>query len=218
MAPWMVVVCTALAVSVPLIVGWWYSEVRRRRELDGWATRVQRLQEQVGILNEDLADATRRANALLAAFSVEREDSDLSTCMSALHNALQGKTLELSALRRKHATVLGELVELRREGKHLRALANQTLVDNQEFQLHLAQVTDERDRMKMGLLAAAPQHVRLQMKAMRDELEELRFKLKIANRAIVEMEQAMSAVDEGDESGVITAPMLRQVSAKPYTA
>lgn len=218
MAPWIVVVCTAMAVSIPLIVGWSYSEARRRRELVQWTARFERLQAHVRVLDDDLAQATRRANALLAAFGDDRSDDALPGCLTELHGVLQGRTLELSALRRKHAGVLRELVELRGEVKRLSGVSDQTLGDNQEFQLHLAQVTDERDRLKAGLEATAPLHHRLQLKAAKDELEELRFKLRIANRAIVEMEGALDAIRRSDrQSGEITAPMLRPVSESAYT-
>ncbi|MCP4808246.1 MAG: hypothetical protein GY913_27980 [Proteobacteria bacterium] len=174
---------------------------------------------QVRVLNDDLASASRRANALLAAYSVEREDTSLADSLTSLHNTLQGRTLELSALRRKHASIVSELVELRRDSKHLKGLSRQTLADNQEFQLHLSQVTDERDRLKAAVDEKAPRHYRLQLKALRDEVEEMRFKLKIANRAIVELEGTLNVLRAGERAASeITAPMLRPVSGNAYTA
>ena len=211
MAPWVVVVCTTAAVALPLIVGWWYSELRLRRELRDWMTRVDRLHKQVHVLNSDLARATLRASAVLKALGGD-ESTDLGTSITGLHHQLQVRTLALNALRRKHAKVLRELSELRSEVRALRPGGANQLSENQDFQLLLAQVTDERDRLKGALEAHGERAQRKQILELREEVDELRFQLRIANRAIVELEQEKDqAARELGLAEEITAPIMRVV-------
>lgn len=210
MAPWVVVVCTTMAVALPLIVGWWYSEVRLRSELRQWHIRVDRLQSQVRVLNSDLARASVRASAVLKAVGGD-ESTDLGTSITGLHHELQVRTLALNTLKRRHAGVLQEVAELRGQLRTLRREGGGLSAD-QEFQLLLSQVTDERDRLKMALDAHGDTAQRQMVFKLREEVDELRFKLRIANRAIVELEKASEAPVQGvGLEEAITAPILRMV-------
>ena len=217
MAPWVVVVCTTLAVALPLIVGWWYSEVKLRREIVAWQIRVDRLQRQVRTLNGDLARASLRASAVLKALAGE-DCRDLGTSISGLHHALQVRTLALNSTQRRHAIVLKEVAELRHQVKSLVPRAEHSLSENQDFQLLLAQVTDERDRLRIALDTCGDKAQRDQMLRLREEVDELRFQLRAANRAIIELEKQLetSILEEGF-ANEITAPVLHLVSEKPVS-
>lgn len=208
MAPWVVVVFTTLAVALPLIVGWWYSELRLRRENAAWMVRVERLQQHVHILNSDLARASLRASAVLKALGGEGT-SDLGTSITGLHHELRVRTVALNAMRRRHGAVLKEVAELRRELKTLQPNGEPLLSENQDFQLLLAQITDERDRLRHALEAHGDKAQREQVFKLREEVDELRFRLGAANRAIIELEgQVESDVIQQGLSEEPTTPIF----------
>jgi chromosome segregation ATPase len=110
-------------------------------------------------------------------------------------------TLLHSQQRRLH----NDLAGAQRKLIALKPAAEARLSDNLEFQAHLAEVTAERDQLKhrVSELAKAPRQRanRVALRNARQEIEELRFQLRMANRAILDLEvqlteaKALASID-----------------------
>ncbi len=193
MSVWLVVVACSFAVGVPLSAGWWWSERLHRRRAAGLCRGLAEREEALEVLRSELARASVKASGLAASIRpnsrVERR-VDLVSSLSLVHEAMRARELELGALRRRYRMAARELAESRTRAEQLEGEGSRRLADDQAFQLHLAQVTDERDRL-LAVFKKDPgfRAQRLQLKAAKRELEELRMKLRAANAAIMQLER-----------------------------
>jgi hypothetical protein len=195
MSAWLVVVASTCAVGVPLVLGWWWSERHHRRRAAGLLRNVEAQDEALEVLRGELARAAVKASGLAASAMPGRANrlTDLQSSLSLLHEAMRARELELGAYRRRYRSSVVELAEVREQNQRLLAAESQRLAEDRAFQLHLGQVTDERDRLKR-VFTKDPgfRAQRLQLRAAKRELEELRMKLRTANAALVKLEKERS--------------------------
>lgn len=207
MAPVWVVILTVLAVAGPLIGGWVWSSSWQSRRLADARKRLLGAERELRAQRRQLADIGARARGVARMLAPEDEQipADPALAVLSMHTHLRNQAEEMTHVRAQQRRLHEDLANAQRKLIALKPAAEASLSDNLEFQAHLAEVTAERDQLKQRVSERAKdprqRANRVALRNARQEIEELRFQLRMANRAILDLElqlseaQALARVD-----------------------
>lgn len=198
MAPVWVVILTVLAVAGPLIGGWVWSSSWQRRRLADARKRLLNAERELRAQRRQLADIGARARGVARMIASEDEEipADPAAAVLSMHAHLRNQAEEMTQLRSQQRRLHEDLANAQRKLIALKPAAEASLSQNVEFQTHLAEVTAERDQLKLRVKERAKdprqRANRVALRNARQEIEELRFQLRMANRAILDLELQLS--------------------------
>ena len=194
MAPVWVVILTVLAVAGPLIGGWIWSSSWQNRRLGDVRLRLLTAERELRSQRRHLVDIGARARGVVRMIAPKDEEipADPALAIVSMHAHLRKHSEEMTLLHSRQRRLHSDLANTQRKLIALKPAAEARLSDNLEFQAHLAEVTAERDQLKhrVSELAKDPRQRanRVALRNARQEIEELRFQLRMANRAILDLE------------------------------
>lgn len=194
MAPVWVVLLTVFAVAGPLVAGWMWSARWQSRKLSETRKALLEMERELRAQRRELADVGARARGVARMLAKDEEEipQDPAQAVSTMHALIHTHLNEMKSLRGLHRSLYTELSSTRNKLETLKPEAEARLSQNVEFQTHLAEITAERDQLKMRLAERAKdprqRASRVALRNARQEIEELRFQLRMANRAILDLE------------------------------